>query len=175
MSASLSPADSVRTARPGDEAAIARIQVESWVSALGERLGPRRHSAFDVEAVAQGWAAAIAEPPSEGHQVFVAMGDDGEICGFVACAPPKDLIALEVAPDRRRRGHGSRLLAAAADHMRAQGATTMRLWALEKDRVRADYLSSAGFAEAGMRRELDGPGISIPEQLWQTDLTPDAK
>ena len=25
---------------------------------------------------------------------------------------------------------------------------------------------TAGFAEAGMRRELDGPGLTIPEKLW---------
>ncbi|WNM23391.1 GNAT family N-acetyltransferase [Demequina capsici] len=174
MSTPASPADTVRAARPGDEAAIARIQVESWVSALGERLGPRRHTAFDLEAVEQGWRQAISEPPSPGHQVFVALGDEGEIVGFVACAPPKDLIALEIAPDRRRRGHGSRLLAAAADHMRSHGARSMRLWSLEKDRVRVDFLKMAGFAEAGMRRELDGPGITIPEQLWHTDLTPEA-
>ncbi|MDN4473617.1 GNAT family N-acetyltransferase [Demequina zhanjiangensis] len=174
MSAPASPADTVRAARPGDEAAIAQIQIASWVSALGERLGPRRQTAFDPVAVEAGWHQAIVEPPSEGHQVFVALGDEGEVCGFVACAPPKDLIALEVSPDRRRRGHGSRLLAAAADHMRAHGAETMRLWALEKDRVRVDFLRMAGFAEAGMRRELDGPGITIPEQLWHTDLTPEA-
>ena len=49
----------------------------------------------------------------------------------------------------------------------------MRVWALEKDVVRAQYLREAGFAEAGMRRELDGPGIVIPEVLWHTSLLPD--
>ncbi|WP_084127147.1 GNAT family N-acetyltransferase [Demequina sp. NBRC 110054] len=171
---SASPADTVRPARPGDESAIASIQVDSWISALGSRLGPRRHSAFDVEAVEAGWRDAIAQPPSKGHQVLVALGDDGEVAGFVACAPPKDLIALEVDPGKRRQGHGSRLLAAAAEHMRSHGAETMRLWALERDPVRSEFLETAGFAQAGMRRELDGPGITIPEQLWHTDLTPES-
>ncbi len=169
---SISPADTVRPARPGDEAAIARIQIDAWIAALGSRLGPRRHSAFDAEAVEAGWRDAIAQPPSEGHQVLVALGDDGTVAGFVACAPPKDLVALEVDPGKRRQGHGSRLMSSAADHMRSHGAASMRLWALEQDTVRSTFLQSAGFAEAGMRRELDGPGITIPEQLWHTDLTP---
>ena len=159
----------VRPARPGDEADIARIQVNAWVAALGERLGPRRHTAFDQEAIEAGWHTAITQPPTPGHQVFVAT-QDGVIVGFAAAAPPSDLIALEVAPDRRRRGHGSRLLAACVDHLREWGGETMRVWALEKDVVRAQYLREAGFAEAGMRRELDGPGIVIPEVLWHTSL-----
>jgi GNAT superfamily N-acetyltransferase len=159
----------VRPARPGDEADIARIQVAAWVAALGERLGPRRHSAFDAEAIKSGWRDAITKPPTPGHRVFVAT-QDGAVVGFAAVSPPQDLIALEVAPDRRRRGHGSRLLAASADHIREHGGATMRIWALEKDAIRTRYLRDAGFAEAGMRRELDGPGIVIPEQLWHTSL-----
>ncbi len=162
----------VRPARPGDEADIARIQVNSWVAALGERLGPRRHTAFDRDAIGEGWRNAIHQPPSPGHQVFVAT-QDGVIVGFAAVSPPSDLIALEVAPDRRRRGHGSRLLAACVDHLRERGGETMRIWSLEKDVIRAQYLREAGFAEAGMRRELDGPGIVIPEVLWHTSLAPE--
>ena len=148
---------------------MAQIQVDSWIAALGERLGPRRHSAFDLEAVRAGWEAAILQPPTPGHRVLVALAGD-RVVGFAAVAPPRDIIALEVAPDQRRRGHGSRLLAAVVDHLRTYGGEEMRLWALEKDAVRADYLRSVGFAETGMRRELDGPGIPIPEHQWQAAL-----
>ena len=163
---------SVRPARPGDEAAISRIQVDAWVAALGERLGPRRNTAFDAEAIETGWRNAITAPPTPGHQVFVAT-QDGDVVGFAAASPPQDLIALEVQPDRRRRGHGSRLLAACADHLRENGGGSMRIWALENDAIRTKYLRDAGFAEAGMRRELDGPGIVIPEQLWHSSRATD--
>lgn len=159
----------VRPARPGDEAAIGRIQVDAWVAALGERLGRRRHDAFDREAVIAGWAQALTSPPSAGHQVFVATVED-TIVGFVAVAPPRDLVALEVDPAKRRRGHGSRLLAAAVDHLRAHGGTEMRIWALANDRIRSEYLQGAGFGEAGKTRELEGPGISIPEKLWHASI-----
>lgn len=162
----------VRPARPGDEADIARVQVGSWVAALGDRLGPRRHQAFDQAAIEAGWHAAITQPPTPGHQVFVAT-QDGAIVGFAAAAPPSDIVALEVLPSHRRRGHGSRLLSAVTDHLRELGATTARIWSLEKDVIRSDYLREAGFAEAGMRRELDGPGIVIPEVLFHTSLVTD--
>lgn len=169
MSDNAQPDSFVRPARPGDETAIGRVQVDSWIAALGTRLGRRRHEAFDREAVVAGWANAITSPPTPGHRVFVAE-HRGEVCGFVAVSPPRDIIALEVCPAKRRRGHGSRLLAAAADHLRAHGATEMRMWALADDTVRADFLTVAGFGEANMARELDGPGIAIPEKLWHSSL-----
>lgn len=159
----------VRLAVPGDEHAIGRIQVDSWVGALGNRLGRRRHDAFDREAIVAGWAQSIASPPTPGHRVFVALCDDA-VCGFVAVAPPGDLVAFEVDPAKRRRGHGSRLLAAAAEHLQASGGTEMRLWTLTSDRVRNEFLESAGFAPSGLARELEGPGITIPEKLYITSL-----
>ena len=169
MSENAQPDAYVRPARPGDEVAIGRVQVDAWIAALGERLGRRRNEAFDRGAVIAGWASAITSPPTPGHRVFVAI-HEGDVCGFVAVAPPRDIIALEVDPATRRRGHGSRLLAAAVDHLRAHGATEMRMWTLANDTVRADFLTAAGFGDAGMARELDGPGIMIPERLWHASL-----
>jgi GNAT superfamily N-acetyltransferase len=169
MSDSPTPDVAVRTAIAGDEAAIGRIQIDSWVGALGERLGRRRHDAFDNEAIIQGWADSITHPPTPGHVVFVATCD-GVVVGFAAVAPPNQIVAFEIDPERRRRGHGSRLLAAAADHLKAHGSTEMKLWSLSNDKVRAGFLRDAGFGEAGMTRALDGPGIEINERLWHASL-----
>jgi len=159
----------VRLARPGDEEAIGSIQIDSWVGAIGEQLGRKRHEFFDHETIVSGWANSISKPPTPGHVVFVATCD-GVIVGFAAVAPPNQIVALEVDPERRRRGHGSRLLAAAVDHLRANGATEMKLWSLSNDSVRTRFLQSAGFAESGMVRELDDLGIAIPEKLWHASL-----
>lgn len=169
MSDSPTPDVAVRAARAGDEDAIGSIQIDSWAGALGERLGRKRHEAFDREAIVSGWASAIVQPPTPGHKVYVATCD-GDVVGFVAVSPPNQIVALEVDPERRRRGHGSRLLAAAVDHLKANGATEMKLWSLSNDSVRTQFLKSAGFGETGMARELDGPGIAIPERLWHASL-----
>jgi len=160
---------SVRLAHPGEEEAIGRIQIDSWVGAIGERLGRKRHEAFDREAIVSGWSTSITNPPTPGHVVFVATCD-GDVVGFAAVAPPNQIIAFEVDPERRRRGHGSRLLAAAVDHLKSHGATEMKLWSLSNDKVRTQFLKSAGFAESGMVRELDGPGVAISEKLWHASL-----
>ena len=169
MSEAAVPDVAVRPARVGDEVTIGRIQVDSWVGSLGERLGRRRHAAFDQDAITAQWAVSIAQPPTAGHKVFVATCND-VIVGFIAVAPPSDIVAFEVDPERRRRGHGSRLLAAAVEHLKAHGGTQMKLWSLSNDKVRAGFLTSAGFGEAGMARELDGPGIASPEKLWHASL-----
>lgn len=169
MSESATPDVSVRPARPGDEQEIGRIQVDAWIGSLGERLGRRRHDAFDRAAIIESWANSITQPPSPGHQVFVATSG-GEIVGFAAVAPPSNIVALEVDPAWRRRGHGSRLLAAAADHLRTHGGEEMKMWSLQQDAIRTGFLESAGFAEAGMTRELEGPGFAIPEKLWHASL-----
>ncbi|MBC7298153.1 MAG: GNAT family N-acetyltransferase [Demequina sp.] len=170
MSQSAAPDVSIRPARPGDEQEIGRIQVDAWVASLGERLGTRRHHAFDREEITKGWAQSISQPPTPGHQVLVATSD-GTIVGFAAMSPPNSIVALEVDPAWRRRGHGSRLLAAAADHLRNNGGKEMKIWSLEQDTVRTEFLAGAGFGEAGMSRELEGPGFAIPEKLWHASLT----
>lgn len=170
MSESATPDVSIRPARTGDEHEIGRIQVDAWIGSLGERFGRHRHDAFDREAITQGWVDSIAQPPTPGHQVFVALSE-GDIVGFTAVAPPSTIVALEVDPAWRRRGHGSRLLAAAADHLRNNGGTEMKLWCLEQDTLRAEFLAGAGFGESGMSRELEGPGFAIPEKLWHASLT----
>ncbi len=169
MSDSPTPDVAVRQARAGDETAIGSIQIDSWVGALGERLGRKRADAFDRDTIVSGWASSISKPPTPNHKVFVATCD-GDVVGFVAVAPPHQIIALEVDPERRRRGHGSRLLAAAVEHLKANGSTEMKLWSLSNDSVRTQFLKSAGFGETGMARELDGPGIAIPERLWHASL-----
>lgn len=159
----------VRLARQEDAEAIGKIQIDSWVGAIGERLGRHRHEAFDRDGIVQGWINSITSPPTPGHVVFVATCD-GAVVGFAAVAPPHQIIALEVDPERRRRGHGSRLLAAAVDHLKANGATEMKLWSLSSDTVRTHFLQSAGFGDSGMVRELDGLGISVSERLWHASL-----
>ncbi len=173
MSESPTPDVSIRPARAGDEQEIGRIQVDAWIASLGEHLGRNRQNAFDRETIIKGWADSISQPPTPGHRVFVATSE-GSIVGFTAVSPPHTIVALEVDPERRRRGHGSRLLAAAAEHLRSNGGEQMKLWSLEQDAVRNAFLAGAGFGEAGMSRELEAPGFAIPEKLWHASLKDDS-
>ena len=121
--------------------------------------------ASDIE---QQWAAAITSPPSRQHRVFVAT-DGPRVVGFAALAPT-EIIALEVAPEHRRMGHGSRLLAACVDTLRIANAAEVRAWAFEGDTAREAFLEGAGLGVGGVRRVLEGPNGELAERLWRASL-----
>ena len=106
--------------------------------------------------IAAGWEAAVAEPPSPEHHVLVATTAQAEaasrtVVGLLGLAPTQsmdaegqvdeagvqavEVTALGVEPASQRRGHGSRLLAAAVDLARQDGARALVAWAVRGGRV----------------------------------------
>ena len=161
---------SVRPAVPGDERAIAAVQLGAWRAAYTDSLGAGALTMLDEVAVVDRWRAAIATPPSRAFHVLVAMAGP-RLVGFVSVAPvaaPPNatdqapggiLLALEVAPAEQRSGHGSRLLAAAVDTLRSDGADQVITWVADGDEARVRFLSGAGLSPDGAARKLaSGPG-----------------
>lgn len=174
---------SVRPARPADAPAIARVQAVTWRTAYRAVLPVDVLDGWDHGAAVEAWEAAIARPPTPGHEVLVAVEQDA-VVGFAALAPAEisagerphpagpssEVATLLVEPRWGRRGHGSRLLAAVTDLARAAGATRLQVWLPEQDRVSADFFESAGWARDGWARTLDTGGESLREVRWHTFL-----
>jgi GNAT superfamily N-acetyltransferase len=156
---------SARPAIMGDEEAFADIQLAAW----RETLGADGVSAIARDEVRDTWGTAIESPPSRAHRTFAAC-DGPRVVGFAALSAGGDLVALEVAPEHRRHGHGSRLLAACVDTARMSGTPSIRTWALEMDDARVAFLRQAGFAEGGVIRTLEGPQGDLVEKLWRAEL-----
>ena len=154
---------SARPAVPGDETAIAQIQIAAWRGWMGKAA-----DALPAHEILDQWAAAISQAPSRKHRVFVAT-DGPHVVGFAALAPT-EIVALEVAPEHRRAGHGSRLLAACVDTLRMANAEEVRAWALEGDAAREAFLADAGLGIGGVRRVLAGPDGDLAERLWRASL-----
>ncbi len=170
---------SVRPAVPGDEDAIARIQVAAWRESHAEVLGDAL-ALLDGAAVRGQWAAAITAPPP-GHRVLVACAG-ATVVGFTSVAPvpaPSSdeapggaILALEVEPLAQRGGHGSRLLAAAVDTLRQDGADQVTTWVLDGDAARVQFLEGAGLGPDGTARTLaageypDGTPHTVTERRW---------
>jgi GNAT superfamily N-acetyltransferase len=154
---------SARPAVPGDEAAIAAIQLAAWRDWMGAAVDE-----LPLADIQNQWAAAITASPSRQHRVFVAT-DGPHVVGFAGLAPT-EIIALEVAPEHRRAGHGSRLLAACVDTLRITNAPEVRAWALEGDTAREAFLADAGLGIGGVRRVLEGPNGELAERLWSATL-----
>jgi GNAT superfamily N-acetyltransferase len=108
--------------------------------------------------------------------------------GFIAAAPanpdnttlstldktPPNTIEigpLLVEPRWGRRGHGSRLLTAAIELAKADGATYALTWLLHGDTASRAFFESAGWEIDGSSRELDMPGRLVREIRLHTDLS----
>jgi GNAT superfamily N-acetyltransferase len=175
---------SVRPARPDDADEIGRIQVETWRTAYGEILPAPVLDGLSPTEAGQAWATAVGSPPSPRHHVLLALEGEWRV-GFVALGPADDpepgdpepdttvaIGPLLVEPRWGRRGHGSRLLAAAVDHARADGATRAITWIPEGDTVTREFLLSAGWAPDGLVRALDTGAGELREIHLHTSLTP---
>ncbi len=178
----------VRPARAADAPEIARIQLSTWRTAY-RRLLPRHVlEQLDAEWLAEGWLAAITEPPSRRHQVLIAIeqGEQESLVGFAASGPadeaalapeekplPESVAAvtdLLVEPRWGRRGHGSRLLAACVDIWRDNGFTSAVAWAYQGDPATIKFLTSAGWQPDGAGRALDVEDMLVPQLRLHTSL-----
>jgi GNAT superfamily N-acetyltransferase len=168
----------VRAARPGDVPEIARIQVETWRTAYERFLPTSVLEALDVGTAAEAWGAAVAEPPSPAHHVLVAT-EGTALVGFAAVGPSDEedaqpgeaaVAALLVEPRWGRRGHGSRLLAAAVDHLREDGVTRLVAWVPDGDSASTAFYESAGWEWDGKARILRADRGSVREIRWHTAL-----
>lgn len=164
---------SVRPATAEDDAPITRVQLRAWRSGYADLLGAAAVDSVDVAAVRSSWASAIAAPPSPGHRVLVAC-DGPRVVGIAASIPVDagiEIITLEVDPDHRRAGHGSRLLTACVDLGREDGASHVRTWVVREDDIRRRFFASAGLAADGAHRDLAGPdGATVVEERWAAQL-----
>ena len=169
----------VRDARPADASDIARIQVARWragyagfvpADVLAELTSPEAEGRWREH-----WAGSLASPPTSRHRALVAVaagaGGARLVAGFASFGPATDpdrwpatdaeLYELCVAQDQAGRGHGSRLLNAAAAAMADDGFGAVSGWVLERDRAGREFLESSGWAADGARRELD-MGVPVP-------------
>jgi ribosomal protein S18 acetylase RimI-like enzyme len=179
----------VRDARPPDAGAIARIQVARWRTGYAG-LVPADVLAELTSGEAEGrwqeqWERSLAGPPTSRHRVLVAVtaGDGGArvVAGFASFGPATDpdrwpatdaeLYELCAAQDQAERGHGSRLLNAAAATMAEDGFGTVSAWVLERDAAARRFLESSGWAADGTRKELD-MGSSVPVIRLHAALSP---
>ena len=155
---------SVRVAWEADAAAIGAVQVRGWARDLGDRVGPDALPA--PEEVAEAWRGAMAHPQDARNRVLVAL-ERNRVVGFAVTTPAPDpdcdpiadgeLAELVVAPGEEGQGHGSRLLQAVADTLRADRFGRAVTWVVSTDDARRRFLEGAGWGADGAHRELALP------------------
>ena len=175
------PSDvSVRPARADDAAGVAAVSLASWRGPYAGLLPTGALDGVTVDDLAEQWRTTLASLPSSRHLVVVAL-EGADVVGHALVEPASDpdtgvdtseLVDLVVHPDRQRRGHGSRLLAAVVDIARSTGVVELTTWVVDSDAPRTSFLVSAGFADDGAERTLDtGPGTaSLAQKRFATTL-----
>jgi GNAT superfamily N-acetyltransferase len=172
---------SARVAWADDAEAIAVLQAKAWRVMYAGVLPDEA-----LEPHPETWRAILGRPADARLRVLVAM-DRHRVVGFALTAPASDpdcdpvadgeVADLTVDPDERGRGHGSRLLQAAADTLRADRFSRAVTWSMVGDDALRAFLTSAGWAADGAHRELDldGTGTTTVKQVrLHTDLRPAA-
>lgn len=164
----MSTADtSVRVAWRADADAIATLQAEAWRGRYADVLPPELLAQIVPDLFAEKWAASLDKPGDARNRVLVAL-EHSDVRGFAVTSPSPDEDAdpvadgevseLTVSPAYRRTGHGSRLLQAAADTLRADRFTRATMWLDARDDALRAFVASTGWEPDGAHREVDPVG-----------------
>ncbi len=181
----------VRPAAPTDLPTMGRLHAATMLASLeaahrsahGAPLPVGVRAVISAPVVAAGWEQAVGDPPSPAHHVLLAT--QGEtVVGLLGLAPTQvldddgapipgrraaEVTALGVDPAHQRQGHGSRLLAAATDLARTDGAGALSVWAVHGDESLTRFLAAAGLQPSGAHRLLP-VGLGITENCWTAAL-----
>lgn len=176
---------SVRIGWADDAGGIAAVQVAAWRREYVDLLPAEVLESLDADEFAAAWQASLNSPKDARNRVLVAL-ERNTVRGFAVTGPASDpdvdpiahgeISELTVDPATTRHGHGSRLVQACADTLRADRFDTALIWLNTQDDVRRGFLTAAGWAPDGAHRELDlhGDGsVRVKQVRLHTDLTED--
>jgi ribosomal protein S18 acetylase RimI-like enzyme len=174
-------AASVRLAWPAEASSIAELQRRSWAVQWPADLGQLLLASMSLDEMVESWRAAIERPPAARFRVLVAT-DGARLVGFATTMPNLDEDAdpsmegaidqFVVDPAAQHQGHGSRLLNACADTLRADGFVRACCWVNADDEALRRFLTGAGWAADGASREIgsDDETLRVRQIRLHTDL-----
>jgi GNAT superfamily N-acetyltransferase len=155
----------VRPARPSDVEAIADLQFTNWHAISAPLLPESVLAGLDRTALAAEWGAAVAMPSS--GRILVAV--DGEmivgLAAFQIFGSTAELELFLIHPDAFGQGHGSRLMAAFADHLRSADCSAAVMWLVVGDAPLQKFLESTGWGTDGATRVVEDDAGNLLEQV----------
>src|SRR3954469_25556146 len=173
---------SVRVGWADDAMGIAAVQGRAWRAQYAGLLPDDVLEALDPAEFAAAWQASLNSPKDARNRVLVAL-ERNTVRGFAVTGPASDpdadpildgeISELTIDAEQTRNGHGSRLVQACADTLRADRFTTALVWLNADDDVRRAFLTAAGWGPDGAHRELDlhGDGsVKVKQVRLHTDL-----
>ncbi len=182
---------SVRRGRLVDVSALVEVQRRTWQSLPTGLWAVPDVEDLDPDAMRRSWERAVLLPPTPRHRLLVALDGD-TVVGGAATTPADDpdlsetvaaddsdesladeLALLVVDPEHRGSGHGSRLMAAVVDLVRAGGVPTLVTWVPASDDDARTWLVDSGWAPDGAHRTVELDGHVVRELRFATDVRQD--
>lgn len=173
---------SCRVAWSDDAPAIAAVQVRAWRASYAGLLPAEVLAALDPSEFAEGWRASLTKPADARNRVLIGL-ERNLVTGFAITGPAGDpdcdpitdgeITDLTVDPHKRSAGHGSRLMQAAVDTLKADRFTRAVTWLPAGDDSTRAFLTAAGWAPDGAHRTLDLTGdgsVTLKQVRLHTDL-----
>lgn len=158
---------SARLAWPSDAAAIARIQIAAWRQDYADVLPTEALLELDAKQFTESWDASLNKPQDARMRVLVAL-EGASVRGFALVHPSQDPDADAVCdsevgefvidPLHRRAGHGSRLLQASVDTLKADKFTRALWWVTANNDILRTFVTGTGWESDGAHRELQSEG-----------------
>jgi ribosomal protein S18 acetylase RimI-like enzyme len=174
---------SCRVAWADDAPAIAAVQVRAWRASYEEILPSELLDALVPDELAADWRESLSKPPDARNRVLVAL-ERNLVTGFAVTGPATDpdcdpvsdgeITDLTVDPHKRHSGHGSRLMQASIDTLKADRFNRAVTWLPAQDDETRGFLTSAGWATDGAFRTLDLTGdgtVQVKQVRLHTALT----
>lgn len=162
---------SARLAWPDDAPHIVDIQIAHWRNTYADMMRPEVLDGMNPTEMAGMWVQIISRAKDARIRTLVAL-EGPQIRGFALVHPCHDPDADQVidgevgefiiAAEHRSAGHGSRLLQACADTLRADGFRRAVWWVTSTDDESRQFAEAAGWAPDGAHRELQSE--TDPEQ-----------
>jgi GNAT superfamily N-acetyltransferase len=173
---------SCRVAWADDAPAIAAVQVRAWRTSYADLLPAELLDALAVDELAEGWRASLSRPADARHRVLISL-ERNLVTGFALTGPASDpdrdpvsdgeVTDLTVDPHRRGAGHGSRLVQACVDTLKADRFARAVTWLPAADDETRAFLTAAGWGPDGAHRTLDLTGdgsVTVKQVRLHTDL-----
>lgn len=170
----------VRVARVEDAPAMARVMVDTYLSAhrgqMPEEVWTKRKEEWTYEVSEQSWARTLREL-SEGARpqecIYVALDAAGEVVGLAVGGSPRaggpedtgEIHMLYVRESHQHRGHGRRLVQAVAAHLAQMGRHALVIGCLTANAPARRFYEALGGRLVG-EREFDEAGVKLPEVVY---------
>jgi ribosomal protein S18 acetylase RimI-like enzyme len=169
---------SLRPARPGDAAAIARVHVETWRAAYAGIVPGAYLVSMTESKQALQWNHSIRRATAP-EAVLAAESTDlpgGRIVGFGSCGPARgqpgsgprggEVFTLYVAPDWQGQGIGRLLLEALFARLRAGDLDEAIIWVLNDNPARFFYEALGGRRAAERKQRFAGVELAEAGYAW---------